>query len=81
MTGVTYRQLDAVLRHFGFQAREPEPDTRVYKHFGSGALFITPINPDDEEAHMRHYMAAQLICDVWGIATQQEFEQAIRETS
>ncbi len=81
MTGITYADLDGVLRSFGFLSREPEPDTRVYKHPDTGALVIMPIHPGGDEVLTRHYVGARMVLEGFGIATPREFESRFQRAS
>ena len=48
MNHLTYGQLDEVMRSYGFAVSDPGPDTRVYKHPATGALFMVPIHAPEE---------------------------------
>ncbi len=78
MPEVTYHQLDTVLRSLGFAVREPDPDTRVYKHPG-GALLAFPTTPDHAPVREHHLVASRMTLEMFGIADAPEFASRLQK--
>lgn len=80
-TGVTYGQLDKVMRSLGFSCwlSKEEPPARVYEHKESGALLTTPPYPLTDLALDAHLVAARAIVDLFGIADPKVFDAKLRK--
>ncbi len=78
MPEVTYHQLDTVLQSLGFAVREPDPETRVYKHPG-GALLAFPIIPDHVPVREHHLVATRMTLEAFGIADPPEFASRMQK--
>ncbi|HVL16027.1 MAG TPA: hypothetical protein VM529_25865 [Gemmata sp.] len=78
MTDVNYDQLDVVLRSLGFTVREPDPDTRVYKHPG-GALLAFPTLPGREPVREHHLVAARMTLEAFGLADPPDFAARLQK--
>ena len=81
MPEITYGELYAIIRSFGFISYEPQPGTRVYKHANSGALLVLPIFPDKDRVYGHHLTATGMTLDGYGIASKQEFASRLWKAS
>lgn len=82
MATVTYALLDEVVRSFGFTVRTNEtsrPPARVYKHEASGAGFLLPVTPDDEEVQAWHIVGIRMTLDNFSVAPPAEFDRRLHE--
>jgi hypothetical protein len=66
MTGLTYGELDRVLKTLGFSAHAAPRGGKAYTH-GSGALVTVPTFPEDDPVLPRHLDAARFVLDLYGI--------------
>jgi hypothetical protein len=80
-TGVTYGQLDKVLRSLGFSCRvlKKDPPTRVYEHKESGALITIPPFPKSDFVLDHHLLAARTILDLFGVAEPKVFDAKLQK--
>ena len=78
MPEATYNQLDAVLRGFGFTVREPDPETRVYKHPG-GALLAFPTLPERDRVREHHLVGTRMVLEAFGIADPPDFAARLQK--
>ena len=79
MPEVTYHQLDVVLRALGFTVREPDPDTRVYKHPRPARSFAFPTLPDRTPVREHHLVASRMTLEAFGIADPPEFAMRLQK--
>ncbi|VTT99726.1 unnamed protein product [Gemmataceae bacterium] len=79
MRKATYRQLDTVLRSFGFKVYDPEPGTRVYRYPDSRAFVTFPVHPDGDKVLPHHLVGTRMVLEAFGIADPPEFESRLQK--
>jgi hypothetical protein len=80
-TNYTYRELDRVLRSFGFTSRllSKEPPALRYEHKGTGAIISMPPLPEAERVLDYHLAAARATLDDYGIAEPKVFNAELEK--
>jgi len=80
-TGVTYGQLDGVLRALSFSCRVVTKDapTRVYEHKETGAWILLPLFLDDDEVLDYHLASVRTTLDGFGIADPTVFAAKLQK--
>ncbi len=80
-TGVTYGQLDRVLRSLGFSCRlvNKTPPVRVYEHRETGAEIRVPPFPDADRVLEHHLVTARVMLDEFGIADPTAFAAQLQK--
>jgi hypothetical protein len=80
-TGVTYGQLDRVLRSLGVSCRlvEGDPPARVYEHNETGASFMIPPFPESDFVLDYHLVGARSTMDLFGIADPKVFDAKVKK--
>ncbi|HZW29839.1 MAG TPA: hypothetical protein VFF52_03975 [Isosphaeraceae bacterium] len=83
MNGITYRELDRVLRSLGLTCRvlQQEPAARWYEHPETGAIVSLPLLPEDEPVFPNHLAAVRATLDIYGIADPRELAAELQKTS
>ena len=78
---VTYGQLEAVLRAYGFTCRPGNrtPPGRIYEHKKTGAIVALPSFPETDKVYAHHWMAARTELDNFGIADPTTFDAKIQK--
>jgi hypothetical protein len=82
MPKITYGKLDEIIRSFGFEGwtnESSKPPARVYKHEASGAMFLLPVTPDDEEVQAWHLVGIRMTLDNFGVAAPAEFDSRLQK--
>lgn len=77
---VTFGQLDAVLRSFGFSPRPGNntPPGSIYEH-KNGALVALPAFTDDERVYEHHVQVARWEVEDFGIADKNTFDRRLKK--
>ena len=80
-TGVTYGQLDKVLRSLGFSCRlvKGDPPARVYEHKETGAYITMPPFPETDFVLDYHLIGARTTVDLFGIADPKVFDRKLQK--
>jgi hypothetical protein len=81
MPGVTYGQLDDMLRSLGFSLRGEHEKNKVYLHEGTGALVMFPAFPDSHEVLPRHLLLVRTTLDNYGIAVPIDLAAKLQRVS
>lgn len=79
--GVTYGQLDQVLRSLGFTCREVkgEPPAFRYEHKETGALISLPPFPKTDSVLDHHLVGTRTTLDLFGIADPTLFDAKVQK--
>jgi hypothetical protein len=80
-TDVTYRQLDKILRAFGFVCRpgENDPPGYIYEHEKAGALIMLPAFRKSDKVYEHHLAAARSELENFGIADATTFDTKLQK--
>lgn len=82
-TDVTFRQLDQVLRSYGFscQPTPREPPGRAYHHPEAGAIILLPPYADTDKVFEYHMITVRGELDNFGIADPDAFAAKLQKAS
>ena len=80
-TSYTYRELDRVLRSFGFTSRllTKDPPALRYEHKETGAMISMPPFPEADRVLDYHLAAARATLEVFGIAEPKVFDAELEK--
>jgi hypothetical protein len=80
-TGVTYGQLDQVLRALGFEVRVEAGKHRLYTHEATGALMSLPDRKPTESVHPTYLSATRTVFQNYDLADEVEFYALLKKAN